>query len=309
MGEHVEDSQRRWQTAVAGMGFTDFVSPEDGFRTLGGGPWVNSNSSGVYCWVAENGEAYVGQAVSVRRRLLDHWKIHRDMLAAAFMKLDLEKLDEVERTCIKDISKSFSTRNIKHAISTSAFVPFDVFMSDAARHAFLSGSSEVSDYFWRDLGFLEQKQAPKFRRLKQEGRFFEIVDAVRVFISNCIPNPASTENRFWSVTLYPQPGTLLRLNSGQQEVFTVFDEGGDLFARPLSAKWLNVREFLAGPYYKTQSFAYFVDLADFGGWFTDERRAAVRDLAVWLMRHTTPLNNGSHCPQIVRAAFHERGPV
>jgi hypothetical protein len=91
------------------------------------------------------------------------------------------------------------------------------------------------------------------------------VDALRVFISNCIPNPASTENRFWSVTLYPQQGTLLRVNSGQQEVFTVFDADGDgyLVARPLASKWLNVKEFLEGPHYKTQSFAYFVDLSDF----------------------------------------------
>jgi hypothetical protein len=287
------------------MGFTDFVSPEDGFRTLSGDPWPDSKSSGVYSWVAENGEADVGQAVSVRRRLLDHWKVHRDILAAAFMRLDRQKLDEFERTCIKDISKNFSTRNIKHAISTSAFVPFDTFMTGAERQVFLLGSFASKEHVWRDLGVLEQKQATKFRRLEREGRFGEIVDALRVFISNCIPNPASTENRFWSVTLYPQQGTLLRVNSGQQEVFTVFDADGDghLVARPLASRWLNVKEFLEGPHYKTQSFAYFVDLSDFADWFTDERRAAMRELVIWLMRHTAPLNNGSHCPQIVRAAF------
>jgi hypothetical protein len=164
-----EDFRSRWQTAVVAMGFTDFVSPEDGFRTLGGDLWPDSKSSGVYSWVAENGEAYVGQAVSVRRRLLDRWKVHRDILAAAFMRLDRQKLDEIERTCIRDISKNFSTRNIKHAISTSAFVPFDTFMTDAERQVFLFGSFASNEHVWRDLGVLEQKQATKFRRLEREG--------------------------------------------------------------------------------------------------------------------------------------------
>jgi hypothetical protein len=139
------------------------------FQDSGGDLWPDSKSSGVYSWVAENGEAYVGQAVSVRRRLLDHWKVHRDILAAAFMRLDRQKLDEIERTCIRDISKNFSTRNIKHAISTSAFVPFDTFMTDAERQVFLFGSFASNEHVLRDLGVLEQKQATKFRRLEREG--------------------------------------------------------------------------------------------------------------------------------------------
>ena len=57
----------RWRADVLALGFTDIVSPEDGFRTSGGASWENTNASGVYCWIAENGEAYVGQAVAARR--------------------------------------------------------------------------------------------------------------------------------------------------------------------------------------------------------------------------------------------------
>lgn len=315
MGEQLEGVRSRWQTAVAAMGFTDFISPEDGFRTLDGSFWPGSNSSGIYCWIAENGEAYVGQAVSVRRRLLDHWKVHRDMVAAAFMKLDPEKLDEVERDCVNDISNLFATRNIKHALSTSSFVPFDAFVTEAERHAFLCGSSPTWDLRWRDLQILEPKQGAKFRCMRQERRFKEILDALKIFISNCIPNPAFTENRFWSVTLYPQPLTKLRVNAGQQEVFTVLEGNGEdsLFARPLAKKRLNVKEYMEGPGYKTQSFAYFIEIDDLDRWFTTEHIVAVRELVVWLMRHTTSLNNGSHCPQVIRAAFRESkdlpGPV
>ena len=41
----------------------------------------------------------------------------------------------------------------------------------------------------------------------------------------------------------------------------------------------------------------------FATWLTSKRLVSCRKLVVWLMRHTTPLNNGSHCPQIVWAAF------
>jgi hypothetical protein len=55
--------------------------------------------------------------------------------------------------------------------------------------------------------------------------------------------------------------------------------------------------------YKTESYGYFVELQDFDEWLISDRIVAIRELVIWLMRHTTTLNNGSHCPQIVRAAF------
>ena len=84
------------------------------------------------------------------------------------------------------------------------------------------------------------------------------MSALKKFIAECIPYPELTENRLWSVSICPTPRTKVRINAGQQEVFTVFDEGGEggLVARPLSAKWLNVPQFIDGPLYKSNSFAY-----------------------------------------------------
>ena len=285
------------------LGFTDFVSSEDGFKTKEGNAWSNAGSTGIYFWIAENGEAYVGQAKNVRRRLLQHWKVHRDILEAAFQPVDGNDLDAVEADLIKRVGKAYPTRNIKLALETAAYVPFDQFMSASQRHGFLLGERQECALDWRALRILEQKQAQRFRRLQQEPCYHELLGCLRTYIENCIPVPASTENRFWSVTLFPQSGTFLRVNAGQQEVFTVIDDDGRaILARPLAFASMLYRS-LRGPLYSTKSYAYFVPREKFATWLTPKRLVSCRKLVVWLMRHTTPLNNGSHCPQIVRMAF------
>lgn len=165
----IDDSSiLKWRQKVLTLGFTDFVSPEDGFKSCGKSRWQNDKASGVYCWIAENGEAYVGQTVAARRRLLDHWKNHKDFLAAAFMRVDSRSLDEVERDCINQIAGSYATRNIKHAISTSAYVPFDSLVSERDRQIFLSGETRGNDLPWRRLDILEQKQTSQFQRFKKK---------------------------------------------------------------------------------------------------------------------------------------------
>ena len=54
-----------WRARAMRLGFTDFVSSEDGFKTKEGNAWSNALSTGIYFWIAENGEAYVGQAKNV----------------------------------------------------------------------------------------------------------------------------------------------------------------------------------------------------------------------------------------------------
>ena len=108
----------------------------------GGNAWSNAGGTGIYFWIAENGEAYVGQAKNVRRRLLQHWKVHRDILEAAFQPVDANDLDAVEADLIKRVGKAYPTRNIKLALETAAYVPFDQFMSASQRHSFLLGERQ-----------------------------------------------------------------------------------------------------------------------------------------------------------------------
>lgn len=77
-------------------------------------------------------------------------------------------------------------------------------------------------------------------------------------------------------------------------------DDGNLYARPLSMQSFGPDS--QGPLYQTRSFDHWVPLEELADWLTGERLIACRELAVRLMRHTTTLNSGSHCPQVVRAA-------
>ena len=65
--------------------------------------------------------------------------MHRDILEAAFQPVDANALDAVEADLIKRVGKAYPTRNIKLAMETAAYVPFDEFMSASQRHNFLLG--------------------------------------------------------------------------------------------------------------------------------------------------------------------------
>lgn len=292
----------RWYALTRQLGFTDVLCPEDGFRTSlsTGKPWAFATGCGVYCWIADNGEVYVGQAISARARLNQHWRNHRDILLATFLPTARAHLDERARALIGTIGEHFPLRNIKHALRTAAHVPFDRIVTEVERTAFLSGQPrQAVRLAWRELALLEQKHAPDYARWTLHPEAADAIRSLGLFILHCLPKPAETEARFWSVTLFPQAGSLLGVNVGQQEVFTVIEEDG-VFARPLARVRLDATAM--GPYYRTDSYDAFVPAATFGRWLTPERLVACRDLVVWLARHTTTLNSGSHCPQIVRAA-------
>ncbi len=285
------------------FGFTQLVSREDNFATelTESSKWRERSGSGIYSWVTENLECYTGQAVSVRRRLLQHAKQHPDLLYVAFQSACESELDALEETLIKRVETIYPTRNIKHASKSVSSVPFDLVVSAADQELFLSGLDIDNATGWKDWPALEVRQAKRFAKLKNDPDFKAIVGCLNHYIVRCVPAPADTEVRFWSVSLFSQTGTILRLNAGQQEVFTIVEFENELFARPLALRRLDPTSY--GPLYKTESWDSLVPILEFERWLADWRRIACRKLVVNLMRHTTTLNSGSHCPQVVRANF------
>lgn len=294
-----------WASAAAEFGFTDFMSAEDGFRTClsTGGAWTNAHACGIYFWVAENGETYVGQTVNARARLREHWRTHPDISYACFQPVASDKLNEVEKRLIQVVGRDFRTRNIKHALDTRTHVPFDDFALVSEHKGFLNVSLNLPDHEWRDLPVLKQKQTAKFNRFIAQTDSRQALNALGTFVDRVIPRPARTEARFWSVSMFVQ-SHMLRINGGQQEIFTVMRDGDGLLARMLSASRLSY--WSEGPIYETQSWESVVAVECLADWLTGRRLLACRRLVVQLMRHTTTLNSGSHCPQVVRAAPPER---
>lgn len=293
----------RWREAAVELGFEDFLTAEDSFRRClaSNGPWVNKDACGIYFWVAQDGETYVGQTLNARARLREHWRRHPDLSYAAFQPVPRLDLDAVEQELIREVGRRFATRNIKHAIATHAHVPFDDFVSENDRLAFAANTLNLPDDNWRELPLLTQKKRPAFARFMGRDDAPHVLSLLRSYISSVIPRPAATEARFWSVSLLVQDH-VLRVNVGQQEVFTISSESnGRLYVRLLTLKPFG---FMAdGPHYQSGSYANFLPRKDLNKWLAGQRLLACRELVLQLMRHTTALNSGSHCPQIVRAAF------
>lgn len=302
LGEIIPARFHDWLSTAIELGFHDFIAADDGFKSTlhNGEAWGNANATGVYFWVAEDGEMYVGKATRVISRLMSHRKKHPDLVYFSFQIVPAEDMGALETELIRNVqSRGHPTRNIKDALDTNVQVPFDDFVTLSERQDFLSGEP-LSNFEWRDLPVLEQKHASKFSRLLKEPRATEILTLLRLYIENVIPNAGTTEMSFWSVSLYTQIH-IIRINVGQQEVFTITKEGDELMVRPLTQ-----RKFSWWPketIYKTRCYDNAMPAKRFAKWLRGERLLASRELVIWLMRHTTTLNSGSHCPQVVRAAF------
>lgn len=111
-----------------------------------------------------------------------------------------------------------------------------------------------------------------------------------------IPKPAATEFAFWSVSIFPDKG-FIRINAGQQEVFTL--ETRTNRVRAFSDKSLSLLRSWRSPY-QVPSWINFLPPPELDRWLSGERLLSCRRLALRLMRHTQALNSASHCPQLLR---------
>jgi hypothetical protein len=302
--EFIKDEFQPWAMHALKLGFTDFISPEDGFlfELSKKSKWSNANSSGIYAWITGNGQSYVGQAVNVRNRLRQHWKNYRNIAYAAFRAVNTNDLDAIERQLIRKMEEHFpsSTLNIKFAASSVKVVPFDLIVTSEICDSFLRGEPTQYSNDWQNWPLLENKKVRNFERFERTRFSKNVTDALGIFINRCLPDAPATEVKFWSASLLYPNATICRVNAGQQEVFTVWDDGTHLHARVLASSQLS--DDFEFPLYETESYANFLRLEHFQLWLTKERAIEIRKLVVWLMRHTVPLNSGSHCPQLVRAS-------
>lgn len=79
-------------------------------------------------------------------------------------------------------------------------------------------------------------------------------------------------------------------------------EAGELIVRALTLRPFGPDP--DGPHYKTSSYVDWFGIEELPNWLQEsDTLLSSQELAIQLMRHTTALNNGSHCPQVVREAW------
>jgi hypothetical protein len=228
---------------------------------------------------------------------------HGDITRAAFQRCPRKNLDALEAELVRRASEHFPLRNIKLAVSTASQVPFDLVVPCEEQRAFVTGE-QLPIGEWKTFEQLERLQERKFHRLLAHPLAEEALNSTRLFLTRVMPRPADTEVGFWSVTVQPS-GMLVRLNCGQQEVFTFEATAGVASARIFTdarMHWLRSSRSS----YQTRSFVTRVSPSTMERWLAGEALLSCRRLIVQLLRHTRALNSASHCPQLVRRAFDDR---
>lgn len=291
-----------WALAATRLGMTNFALAEDGFsETLCENrppePF-EKRLSAIYFWRAENGEAYIGKAVDVQSRLRQHYKNHRDLVCAAFIPVAPEALDREERRLVTLAETEFRMRNVKLVKDSVSFRPLDEFLSVEQQSAFVETGNP---HAWlggdrREFPMLESRSRVKLSKFREDAELCsDLQVVVSEFVQAAIPMPNGTENRFWSVTYLGYDNALLRINAGQQEVFTVVEDDDGFWFRLVCPTKLS-KDF-DGLHYETNSYASYFDWDGAARLFASAKKMRpMREFVVWLARHTTPLNNRSHCP-------------
>lgn len=290
----------RWTEVARELGFCDFLSEADGFRRCDNQrPWSNARHPGIYFWLAADGQAYVGQSIRPRARLRQHMKTHGDLVHVAFQPCERDELDDLEARLVDRAGEHFPLRNIKLAVSTASEVPFDHIVRPEEQALFLAGG-ELPSGEEQQFEQFERIQQRKFERLLQHPLGRAALTATGLFIARAIPKPDATEVGFWSATVRAG-GILVRVNVGQQEVFTFEASSRAGSVRVFTTDRVSWLRSWRSPY-QARSFVTRLRPAQLNEWLTGPRLLSCRKLVVQLMRHTQALNSGSHCPQLLRAA-------
>jgi hypothetical protein len=184
---------------------------------------------GIYILEFTNGEAYVGQASEVRRRLAQHRDsdTHSDFASLCFLSVGRRRLADVERQTISACERAgIKLRN--HVYASFNFKPseLDEVVAPEFLDDFCQGGKNDLRGVRPEQEDLRRKHAQRLSQLKRHPKFDEVVNALRFYLRQCVPAPLRTELGYWSVSCLPQRrgGRLLAcINIHWQEVLYIED--------------------------------------------------------------------------------------
>lgn len=280
---------------------------------------------GIYVLHFANDECYVGQAVDVTRRYVQHRQTHGDIVRIAFKRVAKDCLGAEEQQLIWMLERrNFSLRNITFTSIPRGETDFDLVMSAEAQDAWLRGATDEDANDTRATHEeLVGRYRDTFARFLRRADAEIAIGALQEYVRCGIPVPRRSEVAFWACSCLPSfkiPGVtiLSRVNVNWQEVFTVAAEQGMLsfsfhLARsPLISRsgiyfrWLRHRYpgvLLSNDRYipggQDQMALYVKDAETFAALLQDERvRYAIRMFNLRLMRKG-PCNFGrNHCLEL-----------
>jgi hypothetical protein len=191
---------------------------------------------GIYLLQFSSGEIYIGQALDVARRYVQHVKTHGDIEKISFKRLKRNTLDEHERVAIWALEKEgFKLRNISLTSIPKGESDFDLVMPPKRQQKWLEdlhystrGGQRVNN------SELRRKYAKRFHRFEQMTYASGVIEVLRKYVRTGIPAIRRGEISFWSCSclpLYSKPQVRIysRVNVYWQEVFTAYTFEDELY--------------------------------------------------------------------------------
>jgi hypothetical protein len=218
---------------------------------------------GIYILHFSNSEIYVGQAVDITRRYIQHRKNYNDIVKISFKCVLANDLDKEEKHTIEFFEqRGFHLRNIVYTTTSYTPSPFDELMPPDEQVNWLNSNNHeiTSDIRINDLD-IRRKYQTRYKRFLTMPKSSEVIDVLRKYVKSCVPAYREGEMYYWSCTcpLEKRPNNMVvysRININWQEVFTIGTQNDQLFFSwhlansPIRISW-DKKNFYRPSIYKT----------------------------------------------------------
>ncbi|MGB8646216.1 MAG: GIY-YIG nuclease family protein [Anaerolineae bacterium] len=207
---------------------------------------------GIYVLHFANDEYYVGQAVDITRRYVQHRHNHQDICELFFKQVQQQDLNESERSAIWAFESAGAIlRNITFVSVPRYESDFDLIMSPTQQESWLSDLAFVDSEGKRPVNpELRNRYAKRFDRFQRLRFTREATDLLHEYVLKGVPAIKRGEISFWSCSCLPafRRGIIIysRINVNWQEVFTISEEN-----RELNISWHLARQPLEQAFGKT----------------------------------------------------------
>ena len=210
-----------------------FPSPEEVFslQTIANFFPTSRSRCGIYLLVFLDNTFYIGQAIDVVRRFVQHRRNYSNIFGFSFQPTKPVLLDEVEQDLIHKAERlGLTLLNTVHTSNVVGETDLDFVVSPEEQQAWLSASDTAALADGAELLVLPDSQIRrhtiKFRRFEENQHAKVALVLLREFVSNCLPSPKRTEYSFWVVSCLPSTNqsTWPRLgcvSAGIMELFVV----------------------------------------------------------------------------------------
>ncbi|AZI44331.1 GIY-YIG nuclease family protein [Deinococcus psychrotolerans] len=284
---------------------------------------------GIYVLGFADGERYVGQALDVTKRYLNHRKTYADLIQLSFKRVSAEALDAEEQRCIHTLEAGgMLLRNFTHMSVVRGSRAFDEVVTPEEQAAWLRSDPDFQDdeAHVHDES-LRRRQRHKFEQFMTLPHAQEALTLLGLYLMSTLPFPRRTEQDFWIVSCLPggvgkEYSLYCRVTVNMQENFSMYGNENGLessfhmaispLKELLGEDWQRQLEeneyevsghrYKSGGHDQTQVSAFEYDHARVL-LTSRETLQAMAILNSRLMRRGGTHQPGSHCPQLVDAAI------